>query len=56
MPPKIKKRQAAKGWHETAGSGDRSGVWGISGAAGEALALTGTIILLFGCPGFAMTM
>ena len=48
--------KAAKAWHDTAGTGDRSGVWGIKGAAGEALALAGTLILLVGCPGFAMTL
>ncbi|KAK9792943.1 hypothetical protein WJX73_000881 [Symbiochloris irregularis] len=47
---------SARQWHETAGSGDRKGVWGLKGALGEAVALAGTLILLFGCPGFAITM
>lgn len=56
MPSEKTGSKAGKGWHETAGIGDRSGVWGIQGATGELLALAGTVILLVGCPGFVMTL
>ena len=39
-----------KSWAETAGSGDRHGVWGVTGVAGEALAITGTLLLVTCCP------
>ena len=58
MAPQTRSAQAtqAREWHETSGLGDRKGVWGIKGAVGEALAMAGTVILLLGCPGFAITM
>lgn len=34
--------------------GDRNGVWGISGAAGAALSLAGTLLLMCCCPAFAI--
>ena len=34
--------------------GNRNGVWGISGAAGAALSLAGTLLLMCCCPAFAI--
>ncbi len=46
----------ARSWAESNGTGDRKGVWGISGAAGTALSIAGTLALMFCCPMFAIYM
>mmetsp|Transcript_29310 Transcript_29310/g.73636 ORF Transcript_29310/g.73636 Transcript_29310/m.73636 type:complete len:477 (+) Transcript_29310:213-1643(+) len=45
-----------KSWAESAGVGDRDGFMGLSGAAGQAIALLGTLILLLGCPAFVIIL
>lgn len=45
-----------RSWAESNGTGDRKGVWGISGAAGTALSVAGTLALMFCCPMFAIYM
>lgn len=45
-----------RSWAESNGTGDRKGVWGISGAAGTALSIAGTLALMFCCPMFAIYM
>ena len=45
-----------RSWAETHGTGDRKGVWGISGAAGTALSVVGTLALMACCPMFAIYM
>lgn len=40
-----------KEWYETDGTGDRQGAWGLGGAAGKAVAYSGTVLLLLLCPG-----
>ena len=52
--PEVQQRPRTKSWAETDGSGDRNGVWGVSGAAGEVLALIGTILLVVCCPFVAL--
>jgi hypothetical protein len=45
-----------KTWAETDGAGEHTGAWGIEGAVGYALAYVGTLILIIGCPAFAIYM
>ena len=52
--PEVKGISRKRTWSESDGTGDRQGVWGLSGAAGEALALAGTVILLVCCPFVAL--
>jgi hypothetical protein len=44
----------SKSWAETHGVGDHSGAWGLTGAAGTALAYAGAVALMVGCPAFAI--
>lgn len=39
-------------WAETSGTGDRSGVWGLSGGTGQLVAAAGTIGIIIGAPTF----
>lgn len=48
--------EKVRSWAESNGTGDRKGVWGISGAAGTALSIAGTLALMFCCPMFAVYM
>ena len=48
--------EKVRSWAETHGTGDRTGVWGISGAAGTALSVLGTLALMVCCPMFAIYM
>ena len=48
--------EKVRSWAETHGTGDRKGVWGISGAAGTALSVVGTLALMVCCPMFAIYM
>lgn len=48
--------EKVRSWAETHGTGDRKGVWGISGAAGTALSVVGTLALMLCCPMFAIYM
>ncbi len=48
--------QNIKSWAETHGVGDHSGAWGLTGAAGIALAYAGALLLMVGCPAFAIYM
>ena len=48
--------EKVRSWAETHGTGDRTGVWGISGAAGTALSVMGTLALMLCCPMFAIYM
>ena len=42
-------------WAETNGAGrSDSGAWGLTGAAGVALAYAGALMLMLGCPAFAI--
>lgn len=44
-------------WAETNGAGrSDSGAWGVTGAAGVALAYAGALVLMLGCPAFAIYM
>ena len=43
-------------WAASAGTGDRHAVWGLSGVYGEVAALAGTVVLMLGCPAFALYM
>ena len=45
-----------KSWAETHGVGDHSGAWGLTGVAGVALAYAGALLLMLGCPAFAIYM
>ena len=45
-----------KTWSETAGTGDRHGAWGLSGPAGAVVAASGAVVLMVGCPAFAVLM
>ena len=54
IKPEVKGIARKRTWSESDGTGDRQGVWGLSGAAGEALALAGTIMLLVCCPFVAL--
>ena len=48
--------EKVRSWAESHGTGDRTGVWGISGAAGTALSVVGTLALMVCCPMFAIYM
>ncbi len=50
------RKPAAKTWAETDGTGDRNSVWGLSGAAGKAVAWLGAAALMIACPAFAIFM
>jgi hypothetical protein len=45
-----------RSWCDSHGSGDRSGVWGLKGAAGEMLATAGTLLILTASPAFVIGM
>jgi 7-dehydrocholesterol reductase len=55
-PKKSKKsaeaESATNSWATSDGTGDRAGVWGISGWTGQAVAIAGTLGLIFGAPMF----
>lgn len=52
----VPTQNGKKTWAETAGAGEHTGAWGIEGTAGQALAYTGTMALMIGCPAFAIYM
>ncbi|KAK9809170.1 hypothetical protein WJX72_010602 [[Myrmecia] bisecta] len=45
-----------KGWADSHGTGDRSGAWGLGGTLGTLVSYAGTLVLLVGCPAFAIYM
>ena len=47
---------AVQAWADTHGAGRDAGAWGVGGAAGVALAYSGTLALMICCPAFAIFM
>uniref|UniRef100_A0A061S7K6 7-dehydrocholesterol reductase n=1 Tax=Tetraselmis sp. GSL018 TaxID=582737 RepID=A0A061S7K6_9CHLO len=52
----VAKASNKTSWAESNGIGDRDGFMGLSGAAGHAVALLGTVVLLVGCPAFVFVL
>jgi hypothetical protein len=43
-------------WAETAGTGGRSGAWGLSGVLGSMIAWVGTVLLVVCCPAITILL